>query len=54
MLFLVEETHRGINLFLSRSHPKFIAKLFELEIPEIASGAVEIKTSPEKPGPGQR
>ena len=43
LLFLVEETHRGINLFLSRSHPKFIAKLFELEIPEIASGAVEIK-----------
>ena len=32
LLFLVEETHRGINLFLSRSHPKFIAKLFELEI----------------------
>ena len=43
LLFLVEETHRGINLFLSRSHPKFIAKLFEIEIPEIASGAVEIK-----------
>lgn len=43
LLFLVEETHRGINLFLSRSHPKFIAKLFELEIPEIANGAVEIK-----------
>ena len=31
LLFLVEETHRGINLFLSRSHPKFIAKLFELK-----------------------
>lgn len=43
LLFLVEETHRGINLFLSRSHPKFIAKLFEMEIPEVASGAVEIK-----------
>jgi len=43
LLFLVEETHRGINLFLSRSHPKFIAKLFELEIPEISNGAVEIK-----------
>ncbi len=43
LLFLVEETHRGINLFLSRSHPKFIAKLFEIEIPEISSGAVEIK-----------
>jgi len=43
LLFLVEETHRGINLFLSRSHPKFIAKLFEIEIPEVSSGAVEIK-----------
>ncbi|MEK7142193.1 MAG: transcription termination factor NusA [Patescibacteria group bacterium] len=43
LLFLVEETHRGVNLFLSRSHPKFIAKLFEMEIPEIANGAVEIK-----------
>lgn len=43
LLFLVEETHRGVNLFLSRSHPKFIAKLFEMEIPEISSGAVEIK-----------
>lgn len=43
LLFLVEETPRGINLFLSRSHPKFIAKLFEMEIPEISGGAVEIK-----------
>lgn len=43
LLFLMEETHRGISLFLSRSHPKFIAKLFEMEIPEILSGAVEIK-----------
>lgn len=43
LLFLVEETPKGISLFLSRSHPKFIAKLFEMEIPEISSGAVEIK-----------
>ena len=43
LLFLVEETPRGISLFLSRSHPKFIAKLFEMEIPEILSGTVEIK-----------
>lgn len=50
LLFLVEETHRGINLFLSRSHPKFIAKLFEIEIPEIASGAVEIKNIAREPG----
>ncbi|HBB56675.1 TPA: transcription termination/antitermination protein NusA [Patescibacteria group bacterium] len=43
LLFLVEETPRGISLILSRSHPKFIAKLFEMEIPEIAHGVVEIK-----------
>ena len=42
-LYLVEETPRGINLKLSRSHPKFIEKLFALEAPEIASGTVEIK-----------
>ena len=43
-LFLVEETPRGINLKLSRSHPKFIQKLFEMEAPEIATGTVEIKS----------
>lgn len=42
-LYSVEETPRGISLRLSRSHPKFIAKLFETEAPEIASGVVEIK-----------
>lgn len=42
-LMLVEETPRGITLRLSRAHPYFIKKLFEIEAPEIASGAVEIK-----------
>ncbi len=42
-LYAVEETPRGIVLKLSRSHPKFLAKLFETEAPEIASGTVEIK-----------
>ncbi len=42
-LYQVEETPRGINLRLSRSHPQFIAKLFETEAPEIAAGTVEIK-----------
>lgn len=42
-LYLVEETPRGITLRLSRAHPKFIQKLFEMEAPEIASGTVEIK-----------
>ena len=42
-LYRVEETPRGIFLRLSRSHPKFLEKLFALETPEIVSGAVEIK-----------
>ncbi len=42
-LYQVEETPRGINLRLSRSHPKFVEKLFESEAPEIGSGIVEIK-----------
>jgi N utilization substance protein A len=42
-LYRVEETPRGIFLRLSRSHPKFLIKLFEVETPEIASGIVEVK-----------
>ena len=42
-LYAVEETPRGIVLKLSRAHPKFLAKLFETEAPEIAAGTVEIK-----------
>jgi len=44
ILFLVEETPKGVNLYLSRTHPKMISKLFEMEVPEIASGVVEIKS----------
>lgn len=43
-LYSVEDTVRGINLRLSRTHPKFIEKLFEAEAPEIQSGTVEIKS----------
>ncbi len=42
-LYKVEETPRGIFLKLSRSHPQFLKKLFEVEAPEIANGVVEIK-----------
>jgi N utilization substance protein A len=42
-LYRVEETPRGIFLRLSRSHPKFLVKLFETEAPEITNGTVEIK-----------
>jgi len=43
-LYSVEDTLRGINLRLSRTHPKFIEKLFSIEAPEIQSGIVEIKS----------
>ena len=42
-LYQVEETPRGINLKLSRTHPELIEGLFKMEAPEIASGVVEIK-----------
>ncbi len=43
-LYSVEDGPRGINLRLSRTHPKFIEKLFSVEAPEIQSGVVEIKS----------
>ncbi len=43
-LYSVEDTPRGINLRLSRTHPKFIDKLFALEAPEVTSGVVELKS----------
>src|SRR3989344_1428512 len=43
LLLSVEKTPRGPGVYLSRSHPKLVAKLFEIEVPEIASGVVEIK-----------
>jgi transcription termination/antitermination protein NusA len=39
----VERDAKGSLVVLSRSHPKMIIKLFEFEVPEIESGAVEIK-----------
>jgi len=39
----VQNDSKGANVVLSRIHPKFISKLFETEVPEIAEGTVEIK-----------
>ncbi len=49
-LYKVEETPRGINLRLSRTHPKFVEELFKIEAPEVASGVVEIKAIAREPG----
>ena len=40
----VEETPKGPVIFLSRAYPKLVSKLFELEVPEISAGQVEIKS----------
>ena len=44
LLLRVEETPRGIFVRLSRSHPRFLAELFKVEVPEITAGTVEIKS----------
>ncbi|MFC1757020.1 transcription termination factor NusA [Patescibacteria group bacterium] len=44
IIFLIEQNPKGVNIYLSRSHPRFLTKLFEIEVPEIASEAVEIKS----------
>ncbi|HCI05548.1 MAG: NusA antitermination factor [Parcubacteria group bacterium GW2011_GWC1_45_9] len=46
----VEQGIRGLSILLSRSHPKFIAKLFSNEVPEISEGIVEIKSIAREPG----
>lgn len=43
-LYRVEESGKGVFLRLSRSHPKFLEKLFEAETPEIANGTVIVKS----------
>ncbi|MBR5129091.1 MAG: transcription termination/antitermination protein NusA [Firmicutes bacterium] len=39
----VKKTTKGPQVFLSRSHPGLVKRLFELEVPEIGDGTVEIK-----------
>jgi len=50
LVLTVQEDTRLPGIILSRSHPKFVAKLFELEVPEVADGAVEIKLIAREPG----
>ena len=49
-LFSVEEGQRGVYLRLSRAHPDFLKKLFEMEVPELASGAIALKAIAREPG----
>lgn len=49
-LYKVEESPRGVFLRLSRSHPEFLKKLFELEAPELANKTIEIIRIAREPG----
>ncbi|GBL46638.1 transcription termination protein NusA [Sulfuriferula multivorans] len=49
-LLRVERGGRGPQLILSRTAPEFIAKLFELEVPEIEEGLLEVKGAARDPG----
>ncbi|MGE7185239.1 transcription termination factor NusA [Peribacillus sp. NPDC006672] len=40
----VEKTSKGPQIFVSRSHPGLLKRLFEIEVPEIFDGTVEIKS----------
>ena len=42
-IMVVKKTNKGPQVFLSRSHPGLVKRLFELEVPEIEDGTVEIK-----------
>ena len=50
LLLKVDEGARGAFLKLSRSHPRFLTKLFESEVPELAQGVVEVKAIVREPG----
>ena len=46
----VKKEAKGPQIILSRAHPNFVKKLFELEVPEIYEGIVEVKSVARQPG----
>ena len=46
----VEKTQRGCTILLSRSHPGFLVKLFEIEVPEIQEGIIKVVGAAREPG----
>ncbi len=46
----VEDTPKGSVVLLSRAYPKLVSRLFELEVPEVSSGIVVIKSIAREPG----
>ena len=50
LLLEVRRTPKDVQVILSRSHPQFVAKMFELEVPEVGEKIVEIKSIVREPG----
>lgn len=50
LILSVEDSPKGPQIILSRTHEGFLLNLFKMEIPEIASGVVEIKVIAREPG----
>ena len=46
----VKKTSKGPQIMVSRTHPGLLKRLFELEVPEIHDGLVEIKSVAREPG----
>ena len=49
-IYDVRQETRGPQIFLSRTHPQFMAKLFAQEVPEVYDGIIEIKSVARDPG----
>ncbi|MEO0327690.1 MAG: transcription termination factor NusA [Pseudomonadota bacterium] len=49
-LYDVRREQRGPQVFLSRTHPQYMTKLFTMEVPEIYDGIIEIKSVARDPG----
>ncbi len=49
-IYDVRQEVRGPQIFLSRTHPQFMAKLFAQEVPEISDGIIEIRAVARDPG----
>ena len=49
-IYDVREDSKGYQIFLSRTHPQFLAKLFNQEVPEIFEGVIEVKSVARDPG----
>jgi transcription termination/antitermination protein NusA len=46
----VQKNSKGPQIFLSRTHPAFLIKLFEMEVPEISQGVIKVISAAREPG----